>query len=85
MVYPATNSKITIYLLLLTVEPLLKYTPKEDKSPFKGQSKSTIVYTLYKITSESGQPLCNGKWLLPTCPLLRDLHVIMCSHWNVVA
>ena len=79
MVYLATNSKITIYLLLLTVEPLIKDTPKEDKSPFKGQSKITLYkITLYKITSERGQPLCNGKWLLPTCPLLRDLHVIMC-------
>ena len=35
--YLATNSKITVYLLLLTVEPLIKDTPKVDKSPFKGQ------------------------------------------------
>ena len=67
MVYLATNSKITIDLLLLTVKPLIKDTPKVDKSPFQGQSK----ITLYKITSERGQPLCNGKWLLPTCPLLE--------------
>ena len=48
--YLATNSKITIYLLLLAVETQIKDTPKENKSPFKGQSK----ITLYKITSERG-------------------------------
>ena len=52
---------IIIYLLLFTVEPLIKDTPKEDKSPFKGQSKITVVYTWYKIISERGQPLCNGQ------------------------
>ena len=39
MVYLATNCKITIDLLLLTVEPLIKDTPKVDKSLFKDNLK----------------------------------------------
>ena len=35
--------------------------PKADKPLYKGQSKSTIVYTLYIITSKRGQPLYSGQ------------------------
>ena len=47
-------------LLMDTVKPPIRDTPKEDKPPNKGQAESTLVYTLYgkwKITSERGQPL----------------------------
>ena len=45
----------------ITVKPLIKDTPKEDKPLNKGQTKCTIVYKLYKITSERGQPLYKGQ------------------------
>ncbi len=31
---------------LATVKPPIKDTPREDKPPNKGQTKSTLVYTL---------------------------------------
>ena len=44
-----------------TVKPPIKDTPKEDKPPSKGHTICTLVYTLYKITSERGQPLYKGQ------------------------
>ena len=45
------------------LKPLIKDTPKEDKPPNKGQ------HTLYKITSERGQPLYKGQnGLSRKCP-----------------
>ena len=47
---------------MITVKPPIKDTPKEDKTPNKGQAESTHVYTLYgKITSEREQPLYKGQ------------------------
>ena len=51
---------------------------KEDKSLNKGQSESTLAYTLYrKITFERGQPLylLRTKRLVPKVSLLRGFTV----------
>ena len=34
--------------IAITVKPLIKDTPKEDKPPNNGQAESTLVYTLYR-------------------------------------
>ncbi len=36
-----------VSVIQTTVKPPIKDTPKEDKPPNKGQTKSTPVYTLY--------------------------------------
>ena len=43
-----------------TVKPLIKDTPKEDKSPNKGQAESTLrlVYTLYRKSPLKEDNLC---------------------------
>ena len=39
------------------LKPPIKDTPKEDKPPNKGRAECTHACTLYRITSERGQPL----------------------------
>ncbi len=65
-----------------TVKPPIKDTPKEDKPPNKGQTKSTLdIYTLYKITSERGQPLYKGQNAgSQVCPLFGGSTVLKSLH-----
>ncbi len=77
-------TKLIIFIALLTmkfwhtVKPPIKDTPKKDKPPNKGQTKSThSIYTPYKITFKRGQPLYKGQNAgSETCPLFRGSTVL---------
>ena len=58
------------------MKPPIKDTLKEDKPPNKGHTKSTLVHTLYKITSERGQLTSlqrTNEWV-PMVSAIRRFH-----------
>ena len=62
------------------MKPPIKDTPKEDKSPNKGQAESTLVYTLYRKSPLKEDNLSTkDKTAGPKGVLIKRFH---CTKYN---
>ena len=69
----ASAFRVVVIVCMCAVKPPIKETLREDKPPYKGQSRNTIV--VYTLCTKSLRNLYRAKWLVPNVSFICTVGV----------